>query len=222
MKTIPFLQLFAAVAFATGLHAQNPDQPRAEAEKFFEKAKHAKAEGRNEEAEELMRRAKGLQSEQKEGKPPKPGADKLGMAKHEIEELHRAGKHEQAEQMERKLAGMMHGKYEQGPKGGTSDRLAHVGQAIEHLRAAGLGEEAGHIEQIARRMKEEMAHRFHDSSGGKPGAEPMQGAMREMQQHVQQLTGQIEKMAHGLEELREQVKDLRAQPVKKKGVEKTE
>lgn len=222
MKPIPFLPLFAAFALATGLHAQKTEQPRAEVEKLFEKAKHAKDAGRNEEADELIRRAKGLEAEQKEGKPVKPVTDKLGMAKHEIEELHRAGKHEQAEQMERKLAETMHGKHEQGPKGGgaSPERLAHVGQAIEHLRVAGLGEEAGHLEQIAHHMMEEMAQRGHDFAGGKPGADPMQGAMREMQEHMQQLSGQLQKMAHGIEELREQVKDLRAQPAKKK--EKTE
>ena len=220
MKPIQLLPLFAAFVFVTGLQAQHPDQPRAEAEQLFEKAKHAKAEGRNEEADELTRRAKGLQSEPKEGNPSKPGIDKLGMAKHEIEELHRAGKHEQAEQMERRLAETMRGKHEQRTKGGggSPDRLAHVGQAIEHLRAAGLGEEAGHLEQVAHRMQEEMAHRGHESAGGKPGAEPM----REMQEHMQQLSGQLQKMARGIEELRGEVKDLHAQPAKKKGSEKTE
>lgn len=196
----------ASLIFIADIGAQNPDPRRAEARELMEKAQRAKAEGRGGEAEELMRKAKELQ-----GAHGGHDDGKMDRARHEavareIEELHRAGKHDEAERLKRKLAGAGPGP---GRPAEARERLAHISQAIEHARAAGLKEEAAHLEQAARRMKEELARRSETVHG-----EPM--PIRELHEAMERMQGQMEKLSRAMGELREQVHALQRGTEKKR------
>jgi valyl-tRNA synthetase len=201
MNTTLLLSI-ASLIFIADIGAQNPDPRRAEARELMEKAQRAKAEGRGGEAEELMRKAKELQ-----GAHGGHDDGKMDRARHEavareIEELHRAGKHEEAERLKRKLAGAGPGP---GRPAEARERLAHVSQAIEHARAAGLKEEAAHLEQAARKMKEELARHSETAHGGPMPAEFPPAPIRELHEAMERMQGQMEKLSRAMGELREQV-----------------
>jgi hypothetical protein len=217
MKPTLILPLVASLLLA-GAQAQEPGKMRAKANELIEQAQRAKSEGHPDKAEELMRQAKRLQSESRETEKPKPERAKPEAMMREIEELNRLGRHEEAEQIKRRMvAEQGHGPKQPGPIAGDRERLAHISQAIEHARVAGLREEAEHLEQIARLVKEEMGHREHGAPGGPAGADQLQGAMREMREGMEELRVRTQKMAHAIEELRDQVRALQGGAAKKKG-----
>ena len=187
MKTSFLLPALFGVCFTFQLAAVAQDDARAQTEQLIEKAKRAKAEGRGDEAEELMKRAKELRvAQMKEGdrERQREGDEKSARLKREIEELRAAGKNEEADRLIARIKGEREG---QAP-----DRIQHVMQAVGHLRAAGLKEPAEHLEQMARQMREEGEHR--DSNAGAPPPE-WQRMMRETH-------AQLERMQLEIEELR--------------------
>ena len=201
-RLLPLIAIFATSAVG---FAQGPDKNRAQVEELTERARRAKAEGRDEEAEDIMRKVKQLQGELREGAPQKPEHDKAAGVRREIEELQKAGKHEEAERLAKKVfGGDPGGAHAEGP-----ERLQHLLQAIEHLRAAGLNEPAASLEGVAREMKENLGRKGAlPESGGKPhpGAPADGGDVR----------AQMQKLAHSVEELRAQVQSLRGEGGKKK------
>lgn len=62
MKTTYFFSAVTLALVTAAALAQNPDRPRAEADKLFERANQAQAEGRAEEADKLFDAAKRLQA----------------------------------------------------------------------------------------------------------------------------------------------------------------
>ena len=126
------------------------------------------------------------------------------MVKRKIQELHEAGKHDEAAQMEKRVREEM-GRPGEGKHGEEPERMRHIAEAIKHLRAAGLNEPAERIEQMVR---EQQKAEGRDKPGAREG-EQMQRAVREMQEQVQRAFKdtheQMAKMAHAIDELREQV-----------------
>src|SRR5436190_14515680 len=89
---LPVLTGALLLAFTPAL-AANPDEIRADTEKLMERARQAKAEGRADEAEELLRKVKQLQGELREregGEKRRPEIEKMEHAKREMEELRKA------------------------------------------------------------------------------------------------------------------------------------
>lgn len=208
MKSNLVLSLVSLLVIAC-VRAQNPDPLRAETGELMEKAQRAKAEGRGGEAEDLMRKAKELQAAHAGHEKGKMERARHEAAAREIEALHRAGKHEEAERLKQKMAGAGPGPNRPGPLAEGRERLAHISQAIEHTRAAGLREETEHLEQAARRMKEEMAHRGAPA-GGPISPERMHAALGEMHERMEDLRRQMQKMAHATEDLRERLDALQS------------
>ena len=134
---------------------------------------------------------------------PRPEAqEKMEKAKHRIEELRNAGQNDEAAKLEQRL------REEMGRQGEPPERMRHIAEAIKHLRAAGMNEAAERIEQMAREQQKSEG-RGREQSGPREGMEPMQRAMREMQEQVQkafkETHEQMAKMAHTIDELREQI-----------------
>ncbi len=205
MKISRLLPLIAIFATSAAVFAQGPDKNRAQVEELTDRARRAKAEGRGEEAEEIMRKLKQLQGELREGAPQKPEHDKAAGVLRENEELQKAGKHEEAGRLAKKGAGGGPG----GAQAEGTERLQHLVQAIEHLRAAGLHDPAASLEGVAREMKENLGrHGALPESGGKrhPGAPADGGDIR----------AQMQKLAQSVEELRAQMQALRGEGGKKK------
>ena len=172
-------------------------------------------EGRADEANALLERAKKIKIEQREklaeAERAKVGEDQAGQARREneqarresdrmrreIEELHRAGKHDDAVRLEQKLAERK-APPEECKECAPAERVQHVLQAIEHLRAAGLKEPAEGLAQIAKQMRAESERQ------NAVAPERTEKVLRETQEGMQQLRGQLEKMQRQLEELRAQ------------------
>ena len=138
-----------------------------------------------------------------ESEKPRPEAqEKMEKVKQRIQELRASGKNEEAGQMTQRL------REEMGKQGEQPDRMRHIAEAIKHLRAAGLNEAAERIEQMAREQQPKPEGR-EKAAVRDGGGEPMQRAMREMQEQVQrefkETHEQMSKMARTIEELREQV-----------------
>ena len=139
MKTSFLLPALLSAALTVTLCAASPDELRAEAEKLVEKAKQAKAEGRGDEAQELMSRVKKIQGELREqlaavggakgdgAKGGEPAAERARreaeQMRRQIEELHRAGQHDEAQQLEKKFAEC------NGPRGGEAHHRRHHSQS---------------------------------------------------------------------------------------------
>ena len=136
---------------------------------------------------------------QESDKPRPEAQEKLENAKRRIQELHAAGKPDEAAKLEQRVR-------EEMGKGEQPERMRHIAEAIKHLRAAGLNEPAERIEQMVR---EQQKSEGREKSAARDGGEQMQRAMREMQEQVQrafkETHEQMAKMAHTIEELREQV-----------------
>ena len=142
-----------------------------------------------------------------ESEKPRPEArDKMEMVKRRIHELREAGKNDEAAQLEQRVRGEM-GKQGEGRPGEPPERMRHIAEAIKHLRAAGLNEPAERIEQMVREQQPKPEGR--EKAAERDGGEPMQRAMREMQEQVQRALKdtheQMAKMARAIDELREQV-----------------
>jgi hypothetical protein len=209
MKIAFLLPALLCALLTANLPAATPDDLRAEAEKLIEKARQGKSAGRTDEAEELMGRAKRIQMELREkidgSEQPKGGDAKLERMKQEIGELHRAGKHEEAGRLEHQFAEAQQRRASGGrpePQVEGPERVRHIMEAVAHLHAAGLKEPAENLEQIARRMREELEHR--GDSAGAAGAGQMEHALREVHEGMEQLRRQMEKMQRQIEEMREQ------------------
>ncbi len=150
-------------------------------------------------------------------KPRPEPREKMEMVKRKIQELREAGKHDEAAQLEKRVRGEVE-KPGEGNPGEQPERMRHIAEAIKHLRAAGLNEPAEHIEQMVRGQQQKSDGR--ESAAGREGGDQMQRAMREMQEQVQRALKdmheqtqrqmqdtheQMVKMAHAIDELREQV-----------------
>ncbi len=148
-----------------------------------------------------------------ESEKPRPEArEKMEMVKRKIQELREAGKQDEAAQLEQRV------REEMGKQGDQPERMRHIAEAIKHLRAAGLNEPAERIEQMVRAQQQKPEGR--EKPTAREGGEPVQQAMREMQEQVQRALRdmheqeqralrdtheQMAKMAHAIDELREQV-----------------
>ncbi len=235
MKAIFLLPALLSAAFVTTLCAATSEEMRAEVEKLVEQAKQAKAQGRNDEAQALMDRAKAIkiqvrdQLEAAGGAPPASG--NIEAAKREaeqvrqkVDELRRAGKVDEATQLERKfdernrLAAV-----------GSPDRLNHLLQAIEHLRAAGLNEPAEDLSRMADKMRAELEHR--DPNAGGPPPDRTQNALRELREAalktererndmrliVSKLEGQLDQLKQRLEQMEKIQRQSGERPAKPGG-----
>ena len=205
MKLTRLLPLLAIFATSVAVLAQGPDKGRAQIDELMERARRAKAEGRGEEAEEIMRKAKHIEGELREGAPQKEEHDKAAGVRREIEELQKAGKHEEAERLAKKVSGGGPG----GPHAEGAERLQHLLQAVEHLRAAGLHDPAASLEGVAREMKENLGR---NGALPVPGGKPHPGSSAD----GGDVRAQMQKLAHSVEELRAQVQSLRGEGGKKK------
>ena len=133
---------------------------------------------------------------------PRPEArEKMEQVKRRIQELREAGKQDEAAQMEQRV------REEMGKQGEQPDRMRHIAEAIKHLRAAGLNEPAEGLERMIREQQKSEGR--DKSAAARDGGEQMQRAMREMQEQVQrafkETHEQMAKMAHTIDELREQI-----------------
>ena len=235
MKTHLSIALCAAALLLTPVFAQEGDPLRGKIRDLEERAHMAKQQGRHEEANELMQKAKRLRMEAGDGEKQRDGGDKNEVVKRRIGELRKAGKQEEADQLEARWRASMEkhgdgkepGGKEPGSKepGGNMERMQHLKQAIMHLHAAGLHEDAERVEQI---FREEMAkaeagereRRKDGAKGGQKDAGPRepgdqkQHAMREKedqnQRALREAHEQIAKLARSVEELREQIARQRA------------
>ena len=128
--------------------------------------------------------------------------EKMEKAKRRIEELHAAGKHDDAVRLEQRLH------EETACQGEQPERLRHMAEAIKHLRAAGLNEAAERIEQMVREQQKQQKPEGREKAAQREG-EQLQRAMREMHEEMQRALrdthDQMAKMAHTIDELREQV-----------------
>jgi HAMP domain-containing protein len=204
MNKLSFLGVLATLLVATGVQAQNPDSRRAEAEKLFEKANQAKAEGRGEEAEKLSIQAKKLQGEV--GDRDDADREQVRRLKREIKELRHGGKRNEAGRLDREHGGRRDQASRPLPPGEPGERLRHVQEAIAHLRAAGLEEPADHLEQEARKIRGAVEQAHRNMGGRPPEPQELQAAMREMRENMQAMRGELQKMAQVVNELREQMK----------------
>jgi hypothetical protein len=220
--------ILATFALATAAGAQESDRPATE--KLYEKAKQAEAEGRRDEAAELIKKAEKLASDPRGPEERKAASEeKLARIRHEIGELHKAGKHEEAERLARRIEAAESGQ-KPGPAAGHEtprpERLRHLRQAIEHLHAAGMHDMAENLEKHAQRIREEVeAHgrpgpaegvRRLDGPRSPDGPRPAEGRRPSDSQpqhgprEVEDLRGQIQKLAHELELLRGELKRERS------------
>ncbi|MCX6980741.1 MAG: hypothetical protein NTV08_08315 [Verrucomicrobia bacterium] len=204
MKISRLLPLIAIFATTSALLAQGPDKGRAQSEELMERARCAKAEGRGEETEDIMRKLKHLEGELREGARKKGEPRKSDAVHREIEELRKAGKHDEAERLAQKFSSGGPG----APHAEAQEKLQHIVEAIGHLCAAGLNEPAAALENVDREIKEQLGrHGALPEPGGKPHpAAPADGDVRV----------QMQKLAHAVEELRAQVQALRGEGGKKK------
>ena len=142
-----------------------------------------------------------------EPRPPQPEGEPPSPMKREFGELPRPGNPPETGRFPRMFDRLQN--RDRGPQDATAERperLRHLMQAIEHLRAADLKEPAERLEQMARKMREEIERRPHDSAGRQPQPEAAQREPQAMQDGMQELRGELRKMARSIEELREQVK----------------
>ena len=205
---LPVLTGTLLLAF-TPVLAANPDEIRADTEKLMERARQAKAEGRADEAEELVRKAKQLQGELREregGEKRRPEIEKMERAKREMDELRKAGRVDEAASIERRMAERRFAELNErgaGKREGGEERMQHMRQAIEHVRAAGLPEVAEHLEQIAQRL---AAGGSREGGSAAPENEQLKQAIQDLQGGLKGLHAEVQQLRHQLEESRAQAK----------------
>jgi len=191
----------------TPVLAANPDEIRVETEKLMDRARQAKSEGRADEAEELVRKAKQLQGELREGgEKRRPDIEKMERAKREMDELRKAGRADEAANIERRMVERRFA--ELNARGaakseGGEDRVRHVRQAIEHVRAAGLPEVAEHLEQIAQKL---AAGESREGGNAAPESEQLKHAIHDLQSGLKGLHAEVQQLRQQLEESRAQAK----------------
>ena len=189
MKTIQFITTLCATALITTATAQDV---RGKLQELEQQARAAKEAGRADEAQSIVEKIHRIKAEHQEG-----DGEKQDSAKRKAE------KGDEAEQRERRNRD----NGEKRPNGdigkkekGADDRRQHIGEAIRHLRAAGLNEPARDLENLVHE---------HDKMGKEEGS---QRALRDTQEQthraLRDTQEQMKKMAHAIEELREQVKKL--------------
>ena len=219
MKILLSIALCAVALSFTPVFAQEGDALRGKIRDLEERARTAKEQGRPEEANELMQKAKRLRMEAGGGEGER-GGDKNEMVKRKIGELRKAGQNEEAEQLERRLHGAMEKRGDGKETGGDAERRQHIKEAIKHLHAAGLHEPAERIEQMLREQMEKMEptererRKDVDRSGPK-GAGPREGD-DQTQRALREAHEQIAKLARSVEELREQFSRQRAEGERRK------
>ncbi len=198
MKTLSFLSLLVSALLAAVAQAQNP-------EALFDKAKQAKADGRHDEAEELVNRGKKLERElrERERGGDRERAPRSENLRPEVDQSHGSVKHEHSDRPDRPFGEAAEHRTERLP---DSERMRHLQEAIKHLRVAGLHDAAEHLEQLARRQHAEESQHGQPPRREQPRQDEVRREIREMQSRFQEMHGQIRKMAGALEELREQVK----------------
>lgn len=174
MKTTTLiLSLFTLLG--TCLAQDAKENPKQAIEKLMQKASEAKQAGRMDEAKKLHAEAERMMAQMKgkeaEGKPEK----------HPVKS---------------------------GPE---AERLSHIMEALGHLKAAGLRDQAKSIEEIAQQTRREMAEQMklqqaeaqHKEKEAKaPGdakshaeLEELRQQMRKMAKQIEQLQGELKKLA---------------------------
>lgn len=224
MKTPLLLALCASALISTPAFADEPNPLHAKIRDIEERMRAAKEQGRTDDLRELAGQANRLRAEidGRESKGKGAPAANLEALKHKIEELRKAGKTEDAEELERHLraAAEKQGGHPFKEAGSDAERRQHAMKAIKHLHAAGLHEPAERIAQLLQEPgkgpespgpghREKVRARTPEGGGPREGIEPTQQAIHELQE-------QISKLAHAVEELREQAGRKRADGEKRK------
>ena len=207
--------------FAVGARAEQPgpEQIRNELRNLERKAHELKDAGKHEEAEAVVREARGLHEKlvrmEKEGRA-EPALEerrvglqrKLKEAQAYLKELREAGKEDQAaevrrhvERLEQELARLgRQGEREGGPRpdqqrAEAERRLRHVREAIGNLRAAGMQDAAERLTHEAERMDQQFRaaapeRRDAPPSGGE--IERLRAELQELRQAVRQLQARLD------------------------------
>lgn len=229
---------FLLSCYLTGLLALMPaalkaGEPPADArvqeiENLERQAQKLKADGRHEEAREIMSKIDRLLARDKageiQGEPRDPGSRqhdlkrKLTESQRELKRLRKAGHHDQAMALERRVDQLEselrqfepregfrnepgQPKKESGLPEEAQRRLHHLKIAIENLHAAGMHDPAERLTQEAERLRQAMDRR-RPAPGREPGGDVLRGELNGLRQELRELRQAVQELRVQMERLK--------------------